>query len=309
MVKPTTTPAGPAGGTVWSPWHLHLASDAGSLHDRVVNDVVGPTVGAVGDRPWFFIRYWQAGPHVRVRIGDLDEQSFEFVEESLRKRLEVAGKLAADEHPVTRAGYRGGAERFAAGERGTDRVVHELLPPGVYRARYEPEYDRYGGAGLMPRTERLFQLSSELAVGMLPHLSSPGRRAALALRATMSAAAALGDATEPAAFYAHGLAAWRARARDLGLPGEQVDLLGRQAGAAGAAGSGVDPTDHGVFGPWHAAVAALVAEIRRTGGDHPGRIVSSHVHMFHNRLGLGVLEELRTYAWLAGSFPIGAVRP
>jgi thiopeptide-type bacteriocin biosynthesis protein len=270
---------------------------------------VGPTVKAVGQRPWFFIRYWQAGPHVRVRIGDLDEQSFESVEESLRSRLEVAGKLAGDEHSVTEAGYHAGAARFAAHERGTDRVVQELLAPDVYRARYEPEYDRYGGPDLMPRTERLFQVSSELVVGVLPHLSSAGTRAAAALRATVSAAAALGDATEQAAFYAHGLAAWRAWAVDSGLPGERIDMLSRQAGAAGAAGSGVDPTDHGPFSSWHVAIATLAGEIRRAGGDHPGRIVSSHVHMFHNRLGMGLLEELRTYAWLAGAFPIEVVRP
>lgn len=305
----TTTPARAAGGTAWSPWHLHLSSDARSLHDRVVDDVVRPTVEAVGDRPWFFIRYWQAGPHLRLRIGDLDERSFEFVEESLRKRLEIAGKLVGDERAVTQDGYRAGAERFAAGERGTDRVVQELLAPGVYRTRYEPEYERYGGPDLMPRTERLFQLSSELVVGLLPRLSGAGTRGAVALRATVSAAAALGDADEQAAFYAHGLAAWRAWAVGSGLPGERIDLLCRQAGAAGAAGSGVDPADHGPFGAWHSALAALAEEIRRGGGEHPGRIVSSHVHMFHNRLGLGLLEELRTYAWLAGSFPTGVVRP
>lgn len=294
--------------TVWSSWHLHLGSDARSLHDRVVNEVVVPTVRDLGGRPWFFIRYWQAGPHVRLRIGGLDEQSSAFVEESLRKRLDIAGELAADEPPVSPAGYRAGAERLAADERGTDRVVRELLTPGVYRAAYEPEYDRYGGTALMPRTERLFQVSSEIVVGLLPQLSSSGKRAAVAMRATVSAAAAVGDTAEQAAFYSLGLAAWRAWAINSGFPSKQIDLLCRQVGMAGEAGSRVDPDDHGMFGPWHAALAALADELRRADGPHPGRVVSSHVHMFHNRLGLGLLEELRTYSWLAGSFPISAVR-
>jgi thiopeptide-type bacteriocin biosynthesis protein len=285
--------------TVWHPWHLHLASDARSLQDRVVTDVIAPVVGDLGGRPWFFIRYWQAGPHLRLRIGDLDEQSSASAEQSLRERLAAAGRLAADEEPVSQAGYRASAERFAAGERGTDRVVKDMLPPGVHRGRYEPEYDRYGGPGLMARTERLFQLSSELVIALLPHLSAAGTRAAAALRATLSAAAALGDATEQAAFYARGLAMWRGIAAGYGLPGERIELLCRQAGAAGA-GSDVDPGDHGSFGPWHVAIVRLAGELRRDGRDHPARVVSSHVHMFHNRLGLGLLEELRTYAWLDG---------
>jgi thiopeptide-type bacteriocin biosynthesis protein len=256
-------------------------------------------IGDLGRQPWFFMRYWQAGPHLRLRIGDLDEQSAATAEQSLRDRLAIAGRLAADEVPVTEAGYQAGAERFATGERGTDRTVKGLLPPGVHRARYEPEYDRYGGRGLMARTEQLFQLSSELAITLLPQLSAAGTRAAAALRATLSAAAALGDTTEQAVFYARGLALWRGMTAGYGLPGERIELLCRQAGAAGA-GSAVDPGEHGAFGPWHAAIARLAGELRRDGHDHPGRIVSSHVHMFHNRLGLGPLEELRTYAWLDG---------
>lgn len=301
--------ATPAVGTVWSPWHLHVASDARSAQDRVVNDVVRPTVEAVPNRPWFFIRYWQAGPHVRLRIGDLDARSFEVVEESLRRRLADAGMPVGDEPPVTAAAYRAGAERLAAGERGTDRVVRDLLPAGVYRAAYEPEYDRYGGAALMPRAERLFQVSSELVLGMLPRAATTGKRAAVALRATVSAAAALGDEGERAAFYAHGLAAWRGWAVSSGFPRERVDLLCHQASTAGAAGAAVDPGDHGAFFPWFAALGALAGEIRRAGADHPGRVVSSHVHMFHNRLGLNLLEELRTYAWLTGSFSADPVRP
>ena len=76
--------------TVWHPWHLHLASDARSLQDRVVTDVIAPVVGDLGGRPWFFIRYWQAGPHLRLRIGDLDEQSSASAEQSLRERLAVS---------------------------------------------------------------------------------------------------------------------------------------------------------------------------------------------------------------------------
>ena len=91
---------------------------------------------------------------------------------------------------------------------------------------------------------------------------------------------------------------------DSGAPATQVDVLCGQAAAASATGSAVDPAAHGPFDRWHAAIVALSDAIRHAGAEHPGRIVSSHVHMLHNRLGLSLLDELRTYAWLAGAFPI-----
>ena len=66
MTEPTTTPRR------WSAWHLHLATTARGAHDRVLTDVIGPTVRALPPgTEWFFIRYWQSGPHLRLRIADL----------------------------------------------------------------------------------------------------------------------------------------------------------------------------------------------------------------------------------------------
>jgi thiopeptide-type bacteriocin biosynthesis protein len=285
--------------TNWSSWHLHLGSRAASLHDRVLTDVAAPAVESVGDRPWFFIRYWQGGPHLRLRIGDLDARSFERVEWVLRERLSVVGRLAPGEEPVAGADYRREAARHATVEAGRDRTVEELRAPGVYRSTYEPEFDRYGGADLMPRTERLFRLSSELVLALIPHVRDVRQRWLLALRATVSAAAALGDEGEQAYFYEQGLRGWCAWAREFGYPAEQIDRLCAAAGAGG-----VDPAEHGPFGQWHAAIGSLAQVVRHTTPVHPGRIVSSHVHMLHNRLGVGPLDELRTYAWLTNTFPV-----
>lgn len=295
--------------TEWSPWHLHLGSNARSLHDRVLTDVIGPAIGLVAGRPWFFIRYWQAGAHLRLRIGNLDPISFDRTERFLTERLAVVGQLADDEEPIDEAEYRNAASRFAAGERGEDRFVQELLPSGVYRAGYEPEFDRYGGPELMPRTERLFQLSSELVLALLPHLGTARSRSVMALRGTMSAAAALGDGAAQAYFYARGLAAWRSWAAEFGCPEDQLELLCRITHEPGSGGGKpVDPVEHGPFGVWHTAIVDLVAEIPRQPSTPAGQIVSSHVHMLHNRLGLSLFDELRTYAWLADAFPAPGAR-
>ena len=287
------------GAVTWSSWHLHLASNVRSVQDRVLREVVTPLVARLPGQPWFFIRYWQAGIHLRLRIGDLDAARCHDVEGWLRDGLAAAGSLRPGEPPVDEAAYYAEAAAHAATERGADAVVRKLLPPGVHTAVYEPEDERYGGSHLMPHTERLFQLSSELVLRLLPGDGDARTLSALALRGTMAAAAALDD---PAEYYARSLDAWRAWGGAGGWGAAPIDRL-FQVGEL--TGRRPDPYAHGPFAGWHAALAELAGEIARSGRP-PQQILFSHVHMLHNRLGRSIFEELRTYAWLAAAFPEGA---
>ncbi|MDN5929469.1 MAG: thiopeptide-type bacteriocin biosynthesis protein [Pseudonocardia sp.] len=264
-------------------------------------EVIGPSVRELGAEQWFFIRYWQAGPHVRLRVRDLDARSVERFERGLQARLATAGALAADEPPLDEAAYRDGARRFAMSELGQTDAVEDLRAPGVYRAEYVPEVDRYGGPELTASTERLFHLSSELVLALLPDLSTPRARSVIAIRGTISAAAALGDRTVQAHFYAESLKAWRSWAADFGCTEPELDRL-CEVGRPRV--DSVDPNDHGIFADWNSAIADLAAEAQRTGALHMGRVVFSHVHMLHNRIGRSLFEELATYAWLARVFPV-----
>ncbi|MCE7080565.1 thiopeptide-type bacteriocin biosynthesis protein [Streptomyces sp. ST2-7A] len=302
-------PPGDAPGTTWRAWHLHTASPARSLHDRVVTEVVSPVVATLPGRPWFFIRYWHAGPHVRLRIGDLDASEAERVEAALTEGLGAAGRLRDDETPIGADAHRAVAARLALGEGipGSDPGVREMLPPGVHRAVYEPELERYGGARLMPASEHLFRLSSELIAAFLRRAPSTGARAGLALRAVLVAGHALEDPEDEAAFHHFGLAAWRSRVIDAGHPPDRVDRL---CGAAVTAererprpAPAGDPGDRSPLTPWYRALVSLVRAARELSPGHPGQLVSSHVHMLHNRLGLGMAEELQTYARSAQMFP------
>ena len=291
---PTQDGADPA--TVWTTWHLHLASRARSVYDRVLLEAVAPVVGA-RDRPWFFLRYWQGGPHVRLRVGDLDPAAQEEAEAELAGRLAQAGVLREGEEPVDPAAYREDAARMVVTE--TIRPdgaegVEELRPPGVYRAAYEPEFDRYGGVAFMPASERLFGLSSELALALLPHAPETQHRMMLAVRATVSAAAATGGPAEQERFYRGGLDFWRDWvAASSALDAERIDRLC----AMPAAGRTPDPGAHGPFGGWHEALAELAARLAGAGRP-PGPVLLSHVHMFCNRIGRSLIDEMQTYAWL-----------
>ncbi|MEV8512073.1 thiopeptide-type bacteriocin biosynthesis protein [Dactylosporangium sp. NPDC051484] len=291
----TTTPSA---STTWTSWHLHLATDAPSAQDRVIREVLRPVVASLAGRPWFFLRFWQAGTHIRFRVGDLSAAEAARVQDALADHLDRAGRPAPGERPVDEATYRALATAQAASEYGADRVVQPMLPPGVHRAEYHPEYGRYGGVPLMPFTEHLFQLSSEAVLRVLPHAATIRDRTALGLRGTMAAAAALGDRDARAEFYARSMAAWRSFAA--GWDSGELDRLCRVEGATGPA---PDPDRHGPFTAWHVGLTELAARLAE-----PGPIVFSHVHMLHNRLGRSLHEELRTYAWLAHVFPEAARR-
>lgn len=294
----------------WRSWHLHLGSMARSAHDRVVTEVIGPAVDLFPDRPWFFIRYWQDGPHLRLRLGGLTASETARAERLLQDRLGRAARLREGEDPVDRDTYLGHARRLSALEE-PHRGVRLASPraPGVYQDTYAPETKRYGGPALMPATERLFQLSSELVRAFLPRLPDSRSRSAMALRAAMSAGTALGGPADQAMFYARGLDALRQMVgAGFRLSTEQLDrLCGSGAGPGkrpAAAPPAVDPAQHGPFGSWHTLLCDLAGRVRTEGtAEHPGEVFFSHVHMLHNRLGLTMAEELQTYARLVHLFP------
>lgn len=307
----TTTPPSSEGGPDWTAWHLHLGSSASTVHDRVLTDVVVPVVESLRDKPWFFLRYWQGGPHLRLRIGDLSGAERRGAEADLEKRLEEAGRLSPDEAPLDVVAFEEEARRLAAagdrtdGDRtDSDGSAAEPLPPGVHRAGYDPEYERYGGRSLMPATERLFQVSSELAVAIVRGAPSRRARMVAALRATFAAGTALGEG-DATSFYRLGTDAWRSMVgAGFGYTAEQLDAWCAPDGADARAAELLNASaGHGPYTGWHTALAAHAGKVRQSSELHPGRVLFSHVHMLHNRIGLSLVDEMRTYARLGRLFP------
>lgn len=124
---------------------LHLRFDGalyGAEGDALVRRGVGDFVRAASRtgtlRRYFFVRYVDEGPHVRLRLMARSEEA--------RRQLRAAARSA------------------------TFRAVGATR--GVRWVNYEPELDRYGGATALPVAERLFHASSRFALEQLhPELS------------------------------------------------------------------------------------------------------------------------------------------
>ena len=112
-------------------------------------------------RAWFFVRYWEGGPHIRFRLlcpegRSADDFVPDFVA-GVATRMSGSGLSKADYY--ANHTFDGKAEDPA------------LLPwfdeGSVEIIKYAPELQRYGGPAAIGASERLFHRSSEIAAGVI----------------------------------------------------------------------------------------------------------------------------------------------
>ncbi|MEV4473179.1 lantibiotic dehydratase C-terminal domain-containing protein [Nonomuraea salmonea] len=309
-----------AGEDRWVSAHLFHFGDLDPLIMGVVRPVTRELVACGTIRRAFFLRYWEGGQHVRLRLQVPDPARQQDVRNLVRER--AAAHFACHPSPVVdAAAYRAFAAAMARGERRADYDDRLHEPGTVAFIGYLPEYEAYGDAACVAAAERHFAVSSRLALEVLAAGTDMGRRTAIGLAAlTMAVAACEPDL--PSA--AHRLAAvmrgpataaagveedWRRRKEALLAqtrrlwegPESAGGLLAAWAASLRALRDELDvlhaegrcvPRDPG--SP-HAALALAAPPERRT----VALILMRCVHLFHNRLGLRAGAEQHT-TFLAG---------
>jgi len=178
----------------------------GEPWESLLTDCLDPFVREVLARRWaeqyFFIRYWERGPHIRLRFkGDREK-----MEETLRPRLD---DLFTD-YFARRPSRREDPEWVAA------------LPPeqawfpndSLQYVEYEPEIPRYGGPVGIVISERQFQLSSTVVLEVVKDSEQWDYERALgaAIQLHLGFAHAMGmDLREAIAFFKRISNLWLAR--------------------------------------------------------------------------------------------------
>ena len=141
----------------WSAFHLFLSAPANA--ERYLVEQVAPlaksVIGSGRADGWFFIRYWEGGPHLRLRLRHLQEPAV--VERALSAAIgdyTIADPIRAEEY------YDG---HGFDGEPINPADLPWYGEGTVVPLAYEPEIGRYGGPAALPVNETLFQASSDLA--------------------------------------------------------------------------------------------------------------------------------------------------
>lgn len=293
----------------WSAVYVHLHRTRERV-DAFLLDHLAPRaeemVSAGHAKAWFFLRYWDGGPHLRVRFLDADPGAVAEFSERVRA---AAAHTADDAVALDSASYYAGLP-----EADPDRWHGDGV---VVAADYAPETARYGGPEALEACEDFFCVSSAIALAVLRSAPRPDQRQVVAADLTSLAFDVLGLSDVEAVRQARGYYATWDYSSEVARPGgrarEEAELLFHSAPARWLGRrvqlerlvSGEGASTHHL---WRRALGETVAALRRLHARTPlandlTRIVWSLLHMTHNRLGLDIEDE-RRIAWLVSlSYP------
>jgi thiopeptide-type bacteriocin biosynthesis protein len=287
----------------WCAAHVFLSDPRKA--ERFLLKVVQPRMPRANEGAWFFMRYWEGGPHMRIRWthdghAPLDEMRAGFI-------------AAIDEYlhhapPDRERFYRD--NKFDGGPQNIESLPW-FAEGSVVDLPYLPEFRRYGGESAMAANENLFHASSVLAAKLLAATADRGDvRSSLAMELMTAGAAALGcDRKSAAHYFQNYQKQWERFYDGKGVPtpsDEEQAKLRERFTAFGEA-------DMGPGSIWWRAVRNLMAELRSLGGQgrlfmpHDGTpvatdnhlqralgsILASQTHMLNNRLGINPGQEYR----------------
>ncbi|MFI9366021.1 lantibiotic dehydratase C-terminal domain-containing protein [Kitasatospora sp. NPDC053057] len=292
-------------GREWVSLHAFSTADATPLLVRTVRPLITAlrADGLVDES--FYLRYWEGGPHLRLRLLPRTAARADAVRERARAALSRHLDAFPSGGRMPTADYAAWAERLAAAEglADHDRMVRDR--DVVEEIRYRPEYAVFGGSEAVRAVERHFTLSSDLALDLLAAGATEPQRAgfgadalilALAVwepdrdRLTALLRARPGGEPDPAmtARVAHGWrqaastaggsepkARWLRSVRELRAELLELDARGRLRITA-AHPTAVPPP--GSASPGQRAVLSVLLRC---------------VHLLHNRLGLNHTVEQR----------------
>lgn len=264
---------------------------------------------------YFFIRYWEQGPHVRLRFHGNPQ----ILAEKVRPRLEAHFSAYFDKQPSHRDLSMWPKERHS-----------ELLPNDhVHFTPYEPEYDRYGGKAGIVIAERHFQASSEATFAALDEVAGWTYERALGLAIQMHLGFAHAMEMKPIellAFFRRIAYMWMGRAYYLSPDAPQEDHARLIAETQDAFATAWESQKEGLvefcgtlwqglreamdfdqawFKTWQMALAETHMDLHQTAAEidfpnlrmpipdglHEDRvrywpILESYIHMTNNRLGI-----------------------
>lgn len=312
----------------WVSLHVYYHGD----HDALLLDGIRPLLkeldGRGAARSYFYVRYWNGGPHVRLRVLPSDDAD----------RAALTGKLLGDLNGYLQAHPGGQANPLAYQKYATfmrdfrskftdDWEVGKLHldEDEPFQERdvavaqpYEFDYPRYGGAPGRAPTEEHFFHSSRVALSLVAGCQgNKGARMAWALRLMAAAAPALGLGPEGAArlfrkYFGASSFVFPDAGDDypsaMGFPGFDSQR-GHVTAAILEAGGG--PTEGGnpFVARWREHLAACVGRLNslheQDGLSVPTEdIVLDYLHMLNNRLGLPLPEELYLSYLLAAGYDL-----
>ncbi|MUN35309.1 lantibiotic dehydratase C-terminal domain-containing protein [Actinomadura litoris] len=152
--------------------------------DRLLREAVAPLARELTDggriAGWFFLRYWDGGPHVRLRALPSAGTPPEEIEQAFTKHVGAYLRDHPSEPSMGEDEYARTAEMLASWEEVEPGFATLQPNDTVVPVPYRREHDRYGYGAAIEAVERHFTDSSELAMRLLVSGASAGERSTAA---------------------------------------------------------------------------------------------------------------------------------
>lgn len=296
----------------WRAWHIFFQSI--DTLDRMLAEGLLPEVRNLDSGvEFFFLRYWENGPHIRARFRGLDDEQFLALGDRLR--LSAESIIATTPSVVEQTPPMG---HPTASWQNNPRMVR-FTPGRTVEIMYEPEFRRYGGRHGLSVNEHLFDASSRLALVIIERtMAAPERRTSIALTLTATAIAQVVTDRDQWTEFLQGMKEqWRSYLSDAAAVEEQAQRSFSAASDDLRAMVSVSWLPSSAFKPqplaerWGQILAPHFAEMRALAADHllvhpltgiptegPDEleaalqnIMLSQIHMMNNRLGIVPQQE------------------
>ncbi len=112
---------------------------------------------------FFFIRYWENGPHIRLRLNDVDDSKFLTVMSEVSDCVEKHKSYVEIDENV----YEEVAAELGKREGIKSRYYHLEKNNTIKECKYEPELEKYSGKEGVALAEKEFIYSSKIALDIL----------------------------------------------------------------------------------------------------------------------------------------------
>lgn len=159
---------------IWLSWHVYQHD----RQDELLVSAIAPLLHELRHRGLFdqafVLRYWEGGPHVRLRLAPETAAAAAALEAEVPQRLAEWCVLHPSRHPMTPAEYRLLRRHLV------DAEDSDLRSDGsIVRRRYEPEVERFGTGVALRACESHFSESTAIALEVLAEMPSEPERDSL----------------------------------------------------------------------------------------------------------------------------------
>ncbi|HTI27852.1 MAG TPA: lantibiotic dehydratase C-terminal domain-containing protein [Kutzneria sp.] len=301
----------------WISAHLCYQGD----QDLMLTRVVAPLSGEL-----FFLRHWEGGPHVRLRVR-ADSHQADHVRSVISQSAEAFFRDRPSADTMSAEEYAEIAPRLAAAEQLP--TFEPVLRPNnsVHFVDYRPDTARYGSGPALAAVEQHLMSASELALDLIAQGRTAGRRAMDAFAMLAAVRTLFTDILPELAYQARFVAEGRGGvAESLDAPEFQAHYAANRQQLCDrlttvwAIARGEGAASHGPITAWLASIRELHGTLvaldergeldARPEVDAPAEVLGhiNHVvpqlilehcaHLMCNRLGLTQVQEFHLRALL-----------